>query len=752
MNISEMKNNDLIDEIKNLSKFLLNESGNITSFAGYDVGIGLTKNDFSINNSDGTTDYDFDKEMKYCNDFEIGVLDQGFFQMTQFNEEQWTRMRKYVEENRSDISSINFFFLSTTLVDAASPVITLIPVINIYHTAIGVQIMGNQKDSDGNFKIKRTMIFQLEFGGFDGIGDLAKRFLTPQFCMTSKKDKDGKVVNPIGDNFSELDFINNLFVDYSRSISSVMGNFLESADYMTQKIVDGMSCVDAANLKNSAPMPYDDFLRQNISMKQYYNAYKNYLNSENNIGGNADGTIFQLCGFGPSPLTQQAGAIVNFASCNDPDELIKIMDFIFTNYNGCSRNMDNANQHYCLLGVDKLYPIASLSSREIQDMLENKPNIVSTDNGFIREMRGRTTHCNTVCAVLVTLMENLSKENPDKWKNYTNWEDTKVQEMEFYMMNPAIPNIPIVEFSEGFEYGVSMKEFNYNPLYGEDKKKFHQYMFFIRMLANGMASVGEQAILNESAVLGNNSFSEKLFYYVIQTFQSTIAKDVIKFFSKSYFSKYKYTYVILMVLLILYMVVSLELYDEIYWVTGQPTVDKNGNPNINVTDPYPYIWKFNVKKNSAVLIAYIKNFFMSYESPNYKGMTAGDIYYNNLQNPSYTLFDDINQLNRWIHPFPMNKFYLWFPGIKYNNKCNKVELKENLKIYKPEIKYKFVKPGKSNSLSLQKWKGYQNNISSNFNSNNGNSDNKITIVLIITLIIMVLALSIFAYILFIKKK
>ena len=743
----KVNNNILIDEIKNIAKFLLNESGDITSFAGYDVGIGLTKDDFSFKKSDGSIDYDFDKEMRYCNDFEIGVLNQGFFQMTQFNESQWKTLRKYVEDEKNDISSINFFFVSTSLVDATSPIMTLIPVINIYHTAIGVQIMGHKKDSKGKYQIKRSMIFQLEFGEIDSIGDAAKRFLTPQFCMTSKLDKNGKVTNPIGEDFTDDDFINNLFIDYSRSVSSIMGNFLESADYMTQKIVDAMGCVDAANLNHSAPMPYNEFIRQNLNMKTYFNAYQNYLNSKNNIGGNADGTIFQLCGFGPSPIGQQAGAIVNFASCTDPDELVKIMDFIFTNYNGCSNSMDNANQHYCLLGIDKLYPIPSLSKKEIEHILKTKPNIVSTDNGFIREMRGRTTHCNTVCAVLVTLIEHLAQEQKDKWEIHTDWENTRTQETEFYMMNPAIPNIPIVEFSEGYEYGVSMKEFNYNPIYGKDKKTFHQYMFFIRMLTNGMASVSEQSVLKKSGTLSENTFGEKLFFYLIQTFQSHIVGDVIKFFSKSYFQKYNYIYIILMFLLVLYLVVSLELYDEIYWVTGQPTVDKDGKPNINVTDPYPYVWKFNVRKNAPVIIAYIKSFFLSYQTTNYKGLTAGEIYYNNLQNPSHTLFDNINQLNRWIHPFPMNKFYLWFPGIKYNNNCNNVELTENLKIYKPDIKYKLVKPGKSDSLSLQKWKGYkstENNLSGNRNT--------ITITLIITTIILILLISIFTYIIYKRYK
>ena len=49
----KLNNNGLIDEIKNIAKFILNESGDITSFVGYDVGIGLTKDDFSFKKSDG---------------------------------------------------------------------------------------------------------------------------------------------------------------------------------------------------------------------------------------------------------------------------------------------------------------------------------------------------------------------------------------------------------------------------------------------------------------------------------------------------------------------------------------------------------------------------------------------------------------------------------------------------------------------------------------------------------------------------
>ena len=43
---------------------------------------------------------------------------------------------------KDDIKEINFFFCSTSLVDAVSPVLAIFPIINIYHTGIGVQLIG----------------------------------------------------------------------------------------------------------------------------------------------------------------------------------------------------------------------------------------------------------------------------------------------------------------------------------------------------------------------------------------------------------------------------------------------------------------------------------------------------------------------------------------------------------------------------------------------------------------------------------
>ena len=599
---NSIENNPNFKYIKELVGFLLNEDENITSFVGYDLGIGKPQSELS---------YEAETSI-YCQNFELGVLNQGFFQMTTFNEEKWSEMRKYLEDEKEDIKEINFFFCSTSLVDAASPILAVFPIINIYHTGIGIQLIGRGKGNSTNEgKIKRTIMIQLEFGDLDSLGDASNRFLTPQFCMTPiyLDAEKTKLKSPM--KFTPEEFNKNLFIDYSKSISTIMGNFLESQDYISEKLVKAMATTDAVNVRNTAPMPYQDFLRQNLTMQSFFDAYNNYRKSSDRIGGNADGSIFELCGFGPSPLSQKSGAIINFATSKSVKDLVKVIDFVFTNYNGCASGMKNANQHYCLMGVDKVTPIESLTDAQIDDLLSTRPNVVSSDNGFIREMRGRTTHCNTVCAVLVTLCEQLEKDNKEHWKKHVDWESIDVQESNFYMLNPAIPNIPIAEFDPAYEFGVSIHDFNTNPIFAEDKKKFYKYMFFIKMLTANMLSVGEQAVLNGTGADVSN-LSQKVFYYIIQVFQSGFANDVIKIlFSKDFFSKYQYTYIFLMMLLVLYVVISFEIFDEFFWVTGQPTVDQNGEPNINVIDPYPYVWKINVKKNAPVLSAYIKNYFKS---------------------------------------------------------------------------------------------------------------------------------------------
>ena len=135
-------------------------------------------------------------------------------------------------------------------------------------------------------------------------------------------------------------------------------------------------------------------------------------------------------------------------------------------------------------------------------------------------------------------------------------------------------------------------------------------------------------------------------------------------------------------------------------------------------------------------------------------MTAGDIYYQDLINPSYNLFDDLNQINRWIHPFPMNKFFLWFPGVKEFNNCLYVDIPRELVFYQPVIYYKLVGPKKSYSLSLQQWKEYNPNLYLENKQSEGSQtviDSKIIITLVVTVIILMLAFAIFTYVMMNKK-
>jgi hypothetical protein len=737
-NLKKLENLDIggdgeiksIDNLKEIIKFIMTSATDITSFAGYDLGIGVKKEDMKGYK---------DEALNYCQNFNIGVSNQGIFQMTSLNNENWTILRKYMIDNKDDISKINFYYLSTSLVAAASPLMLKFPFLNLFHTAIGMQLIGK------NGKIKRSGIFQLELGSPITISDI----LTPEFCMTAVINEDGTAKSPL--EFTDEEFNKNLFVDYSKSFSTIMFNFLEQEDYVTDDLVKNMACVDAINLEYAAPMPYDKFLRQNLTMKNYYDAYDTYRSDNKNkkYNGDGDGTIFCLAGFGPSPLSQTSGIILNFASTTSVDDLIKLIDFTYTNFNGCSNDYFMANQHYCLMGIDKVVPTDSLSKQQLDDILK-KPNIITIDNGFVREMRGRTTHCNTTCGVYVTFIEELSKENPKNWKIYTNWEDINLQESNFYMLNPAIPNLPLAVFPDGWEYGVTMSDFNNNPIYAKDKKNFYEYMFFVRMLLAGMNTVGEVTILDIST--GKATIYEKMLYYSLDLIDNKILKEIFTdiFAKKLNISNiYKETYAYLTLLFIIYLVIRLDLYEYIYWVTGQTTATSNGY-NINMTDPYPTIWKIDIKNNIPVLLSYIENFFSS-SNPltKFEGKTAGQIY---LENKSaYTLYDGYNQINRWVHPFPMNKFYLWFPAIKWNNICDQVKLPSDIVFYQPDINYNFVKDNPA-TLSTTKWAPLNSVLDKITDVASPKFDGRVTATIVITILLLIVVFLLYVYFMYFYKK
>ena len=121
--MNNLQNFDYKDELKKIIKSIMDKEFDVTTFVGYDVGIGVPLNEMK--------DYK-DEALNYCQDFEIGILNQGFFQMSAFNNEKWTTMRKYIEDNKDDISRANFFFCSTSLVGNSSPIMLYFPFLNIY--------------------------------------------------------------------------------------------------------------------------------------------------------------------------------------------------------------------------------------------------------------------------------------------------------------------------------------------------------------------------------------------------------------------------------------------------------------------------------------------------------------------------------------------------------------------------------------------------------------------------------------------
>lgn len=675
-----------IEKAQAFVAFMIKEYGSVGTFVGYDTGLGVPREEMG-NYTETQTGF--------CNQFDVGILDQGMFQASTFDVEMWSTMRKYVIDEQADISQVNFFLLQTSLTAAVNPILTFVPVVNVFHSSIGVQFIGK------NGQIKRNAILQLEFGAFDNVGDLANRFFCPQFCMGPVIQEDGTAKNPL--TFTDKEFSTNLFIDYSHSTSAVMGNFLETADYVTDQLVHEMGCVDSAVALGSAnPIPYKDFLGQMLPMSSFYAAYDKYRNSKDlNLGGPADGTIFLLAAFGPSPLSQTAGEILHFATCTDTSDVLKILDFVFVNYNGCSNTKFNSNQFYSMVGIEKLISTKGMTSSEISNFLK-RPTVWSTEDGTIREVMGRPTHCNTVCAVIVTLIDHLAESKPSAWTIHTDWGSQRVQRSSFYMTNPAIPMIPLWYFPPGWENGVTMEALNNDPRYISDKKSFYQGWFFIRMMANNLVNVGVTNILVGSAVSSTNMFQTILFY-AFEVLGSGITAKIVELLHGP-MGKYNYMKQLTIIFVAIFAVVKFNLFEEIYWAAGQSTSNPDGSYNVNMVDPAPTIFKIDVRRNGPLIEAYIQKFLGSLVQDVAKQATVktlGEILYDittTNETPSRGV-EWFNQMNYWIHPLPMNKFHLWFPGIRANNKCSLVPELDYF-AFAPHIVYRIVGPNETADINF----------------------------------------------------
>jgi hypothetical protein len=197
----------------------------------------------------------------------------------------------------------------------------------------------------------------------------------------------------------------------------------------------------------------------------------------------------------------------------------------------------------------------------------------------------------------------------------------------------------------------------------------------------------------------------------------------------------------------MYMLIKLDLYEYTYWATGQSTVDAKGY-NINMTDPYPTIWKIDIKKNVPVLLSYIENIFFYSSGNKFEGKSAGQIYSENKD--AYSLYDSFNQLNRWLHPFQMNKSYLWFPGIRWNNVCDQVKLPDDIVFYQPNIDYNLVKDKSSGSLSLSKWENIDNAVKK-IDNMTSKFDGRVTATIVVTVLLLLIAFGIYVYLMYFRR-
>jgi hypothetical protein len=524
-----------------------------------------------------------------------------------------------------------------------------------------------------------------------------------------------------------------LFIDYSKSISSFLFTFNETKNYVTEDLVKTMACVDVANLFSAPPVFFKSFTNQNITCQNLYDSYNLQRNGLlKKFQGNADGTIFCLNSYGPSVYTSQAGIILNFATLKNVEKMKKWIDWCFVNYGSCSESLVRNNlMYYCLVGVDKVTPINELKDIEIRKILK-KPNILSTDNGFIREMKGRVTHCNIVVAVCITLIDQLAYNDRD-WTIHTNWEDDELQEMNHYMINPSVVNLPIISFPDGWENGVSVKDLNLDPKYKDDKFRFYKLWYFGKLLIKGLYNQAANSVVTTTRDDPTLNMISMIYLFLVEIFNNGPLNIILKGIAPNLSVKLNQGKLILNMLLFLYVVITFNLFDTFYWATGQSLIDSEGNYDILFTDQYPTIWKIPLnKENKNVLKAYIESFFQKEYNTELK--TAGQIYTdlkNNDEN-SYGIY----YLNRMIHSFPNNKFFLWFPGVKPGNNCSNGYLKERAAVtYLPKIKYNLVRPNDSNSLNLGRKEKTTN-------------DNRFqyTILLLIVILFLLLTMGFFYYI------
>ena len=124
-----------------------------------------------------------------------------------------------------------------------------------------------------------------------------------------------------------------------------------------------------------------------------------------------------------------------------------------------------------------------------------------------------------------------------------------------------------------------------------------------------------------------------------------------------------------------------------------------GESDLLFTEQYPTIWKIPLnRENKNILIAYVEKIFLTKSDNSNK--TAGQIYLDLESSKGQGIYE----INRMVHTLPLNKLFLFFPGVKNNNECNKGYLKGRKALtYIPQIKYNLINHNKKSKSKINKY-------------------------------------------------
>lgn len=685
-------NKTLGEKLSIYTKFLMDEAGQYMSFGNYEVGLGESKSN---------TENDRKILSAACSNKGVGLINQGIFQGKQLDKEMYQTILKFLETHKDNIGDIELYVLSKNLIQPASFVTLALPIINFYHSAVGFIF----KDKQG--RVIRSAICQLQNLGPNDLEDVLERWFAPILCLFKVETKTG-AKNP--QNFSEKEFADNLHLDFTRTVSSLMFNFLETEDYTHDALIAENACLDLAEAQfPHSRLPSKEFFDQGIfRMQNYYDAYQKQRREFKKYQGSGDGTIFELAAYGPTPITSSSGIILHFSTLKNVSVFKDFLTFIYATYGNCSESIkDSDMDSYVIVGIDKVYSIPMMTNKEISKVLE-LPTIYSTDNGFIREMRGRATHCNIHVATIVTLFSTLSDSNKSI-QMHTNFEDKVLQQVHDYMLNPIFIQLPLVDFAPGYEYGVDIHIFNNDPKYQQDKMEFARMWYVLKRMAGGNDSRAIGGAFSGASESMQKSPVGEVLSSILTGTQNEILQEVYKIlFGKEVETLAKLTAASIIMLTMIMVLGEFKLYEHFYLITGTSTKTMSGEFRLNQTEQLPTVWKIPLTyNNNTVLQSYVKSFFNTTTTTKATSNESAGALYAHAHAKKNSVGDSFNDkynptkiLNRFLHPLPLNKFYLWFPSLKANNTCSNVKLEGNLFLYILRQDYKLVDSANASALSL----------------------------------------------------